>query len=86
MAMYKNNIMSLIYVYLSLFMMFTKFNSNNNMKTILFVGICMMFQYGIYLFNYFHNYPRPFNVDVIDAPYFNWIKYILKTDTTTDWL
>lgn len=85
MAMYKNSMMSLIYVYLSLFMMFTKFQTNSNMKTILFVAICMLIQYSTYLFNYFHNYPWPFHEENMNPPYFNWIKYVDKTNTV-DWL
>ena len=77
--------MSIIYLYFSLFMLFDKFTQNNNMKTILFVGLCMIFQYGIYLFNFTENYPPPFNTPTYETPYFNWLKYVSSSTFTADW-
>lgn len=79
MAMYKNSIMSLFYLYLSMLLFCNKFNMSNNLKIILFVSLLLIAQYIIALTNITNNYPIPFNPDHTpykEPPYFNWKKYV----------
>lgn len=86
MALYKNSIISLVYCYFAMLLIFQKYTNLSIIKVLSFVSICVIIQYFICLTNLTMDYPIPYNqmhTPKIDNPdLIPWNKYVTMSK---DW-